>query len=222
MSQVQALQGGGGGAQGAAGDSRRFQAVDTKTSNCIFIKTTLDRPDELVMKLLNDVLETSSTKARFILKIFPVLGTCRATEDKIEKLVEELTSVYFADQPLGSFAIIYKVRCNNLSRDIILPTVGRAVYKACPTSKVDLANPEYVISVDVLNKFACVSIMKDYNQLRKYNVQELAKSSETADSSRTGEQSVAQQNKPVKNETTSSHHDDGSRQQTEIVTNATV
>jgi len=216
LSQVEALQGGGSG-----GESRQFQAVDTKTSNCIFIKTTFDRPDEVVTKLLNDVLDTGSSKARFILKMFPVLGTCRADADKIEKLVEELASVYFANQPLGTFAIIYKVRCNNLSRDVILPTVGRAVHKACPMSKVDLANPDYVISVDVLNKFACVSIMKDYNRLKKYNLQELAKT-ETIDSSRTCEQLAGQQSKPVESETASSHCDDNNCQQTEIVANATV
>lgn len=211
LSQVEALQG-----SGREAVERRFQAVETKTSNCVFIKTTLDHPDELVTKLLNDVLETGKTKARFILKIFPVLGTCRAVEDKIEKLVEELMSSYFADRPLGTFAIIYKVRCNSLSRDVILPTVGRAVYRACPASKVDLANPEYVISVDVLNKFACVSIMKDFNRLRKYNMQELAKS-EGSMSNQTSEQSAGQQNSPVKNET-GLVQEFGSSQETELVT----
>jgi len=215
LSQVQALQG-----DGRDADKRRFQAVDTKASNCIFIKTTLDHPDELVTKLLNDVLDAGKAKARFILKIFPVLGTCRAVEDKIEKLVEELMSIYFAERPLRTFAIIYKVRCNSLRREIILSAVGRAVCKACPTSKVDLANPDYVVSVDVLNKFACVSIMKDFNRLKKYNLQELAKS-EAVDSSRTCEQPVVQQNKDVKDET-SSDHDDSNCQQTESVTNTTA
>lgn len=213
LSQVEALK---GSSREAA--ERRFQAVETKTSNCVFIKTTLDHPDELVSKLLNDVLETGRTKARFILKIFPVLGTCRAVEDKIEKLVEELMSSYLADRPLGTFAIIYKVRCNSLSRDVILPTVGRAVYRACPASKVDLANPDYVISVDVLNRFACVSIMKDFNRLRKYNLQELAKL-ETSTSSRSAEQPEGQQNKRVENET-GSVQQFGSSQETELVNTA--
>lgn len=212
MSQVEALQ---GGSQEVA--ERRFQAVETKTSNCIFIKTSLDQPHELVAKLLNDVLETGKTKARFILKVFPVLGTCRAVEDKIEKLVEELVSSYFADRCLGTFAIIYKVRCNSLSRDVILPTVGRAVHRACPMSKVDLANPDYVISVDVLNRFACVSIMKDFNRLKKYNLQELAKSEASA-SSLTLEQPAVQHNKPAKNEA-GSIQESGNGQETELVTN---
>lgn len=209
MSQVEALQGGGRGTE-----ERRFQAVDTKTSNCIFIKTTLDHPDELVTKLLGDVLDTGKTKARFILKMFPVLGTCRAVEEKIEKLVEELMSSYFADRPLRTFAIIYKVRCNTLNRDVILPLVGKAVYKACPTSKVDLANPDYVISIDVLSKFACISIMKDFNRLKKYNLQELAKSG-AGGSSRTVE---VQQEKHVSNET-GTNEEDSNCQQTELTLN---
>ena len=210
-SQIAALQ---GGSSGSAVERRRFQAVDTKTSNCIFIWTTLIHPDELVTKLLSDVVETGRTKARFILKMFPVLGTCRAVEEKIEKLVEELVSTYFADRPLGTFAIIYKVRCNQLSRDVILSTVGRAVYRACPTSKVDLTNPDYVISVDVLNKFACVSIMKDFHRLKKYNLQELAKS----ESSRTGgtcQQPAVERNEPAENERGLREEQDGKCQRTE-------
>lgn len=210
-SQIEALKG-----AGCEAGERQFQAVDTKTSNCIFIKTTLDNPDELVTKLLSDVSKTGKTKARFILKIFPVLGTCRAVEDKIERLVEELVSSYFTDRPLGTFAIIYKVRCNSLSRDVILPTVGRAVYKVCPTSKVDLANPDHVISVDILNKFACVSIMRDFYRLKKYNLQELAKSVIDVCSA-TNKQPAAENEKSelVKDETESYQQVD-SHQQTEL------
>lgn len=205
LRQVEALQG------GHMDGERRFQAVDTKTSNCIFIKTTLDHPDKLVTKLLTDVLDTGKTKSRFILKIFPVLGTCRAVEDKIGKLVEELISSYFAHRPLQTFAIVYKVRCNNLSRDVILPVVGKAVAKVCPLSKVDLTNPDYVIGVDVLTKFACVSIMKDFNRLKKYNVQELAKSKGD------GSSSVVEQNKTV-NCDKGPCPEDGECQQTKIPT----
>ena len=213
LSQVEALQG-----SGQVAEERQFQAVDTKTSNCIFVKTTLDHPDELVTKLLTDVMDTGKAKARFILKIFPVLGTCRAVEDKIEKLVEELVSSYFAGRPLRTFAIIYKVRCNNLSRDVILPTVGKAVYKVCPLSKVDLTNPEYVISVDVLTKFACISIMKDFNRFKKYNLQELAKP-EVAGSSATLEPAEVQKNKSVDNES-SANQEDSDHKQIKLATHA--
>jgi len=171
VSQVEVLQG---------ADERRFQALDTKTSNCLFIKTTLDHPDELVAKLLGDVFDTGTTKARYIVKMFPALGTCRAVEDKIEKLVEELVSSYFADRPLRTFAILYKVRCNSLSREVILSVAVRAVHKVCPLSKVDLTNPDYVISVDVLTTYACVSIMKDFYKFKKYNLQGLAKAVEAS------------------------------------------
>lgn len=190
-SQVEALQGGS-----SASGERRFQAVDTKMSRCIFVKTTLDRPDELVAKLVDDVLETGRTKARHVQKIFPVLGTCRAVADKIEKLVEDSVSSYFADWPLKSFAIVFKVRCNNLSRSVLLPAVGRAVQRACPTSKVDLDNPDYTISIDILTKFACVSVMKDFGRLRKYNLQELAKSG----GDRTTEKPASEQNNAVSSE----------------------
>jgi tRNA acetyltransferase TAN1 len=154
---------------------KRFQAVDTKTNNCVFIKTTLERPDELLSVFLSETAATGITKSRFILKIFPVMGTCRATEDKIEKLIVDVLNKMFADETLGTYATLYKVRCNNLGREHILPLVGRAVQQVCPGSKVDLGSPNYIISVDVLNKFCCVSVMKDFYKLKKYNIQELGK-----------------------------------------------
>ena len=65
---------------------------------------------------------------------------------------------------------------------------------------MDLANPDYVVSVDVLNRIACVSVMKDFNRLRKYNLQELAKS----DNIQTSQQPTVQQSEPAKNEAGSS------------------
>jgi len=154
---------------------RRFKAVDTKTSNCVFIRTTLEHPDDLLLSFMSDVATTGITKTRFILKIFPVTGTCRSTEDKIEKLVEDLLAKQFSNQSLGSYAILYKVRCNSLGREHILPLVGRVVQHTCPGSNVDLSNPDVMISIDVLGKFCCVSIMKDFYKFKKYNVQEIGK-----------------------------------------------
>lgn len=154
---------------------RRFQAVDTKTNNCIFIKTTLERPDELLSVFMSDIAATGITKSRFILKIFPVMGTCRASEDKIEKLIADVLQKLFSDKKLGTYAVMYKVRCNNLGREHILPLVGRAVQQICPGSKVDLGCPDYIVSVDVLNKFCCISVMKNFYELKKFNIQELGK-----------------------------------------------
>lgn len=170
----------------------RFQVVDSKTTNCVFIRTSLERPDDLLYQYLSDVASSGVTKSRFIMKIFPVLGTCRSMEDSIEQLVQAiLQSWVAAGNSFKTYAILYKVRCNNLSREQLLPIVGRAIHSVRFECRVDLNTPDIVVSVDILGKFCCVSIMKDFYKLRKYNVQELAKLKSTpavtdaADESRT-------------------------------------
>ena len=158
------------------GTARRFQAVTTKTNNCLFISTTLERPDEVVEKIFLDAIETHESKSRFILKIFPVLGTCRATEDKIEKLAEEIMSPFISSckKEVPTYATIYKVRCNNLSRETILPLIGSVMVRLKPTIRVNFDDPDFVVSVDVLQKICCISVLRNFYRYRKYNIQELA------------------------------------------------
>ena len=153
----------------------RLQDVDTSTNNCVFVRTTLDHPDDLLAKFLSDVHATRVSKTRFILRIFPVLGTCRAVADKIEKLAEEVLAPFVSGVPGLTYCIVYKVRCNSLSRDEILPMVGRVALKLNPEIKVNFDKPELVVSVDVLQKFCCISVMRDFHLYKKYNVQEMCK-----------------------------------------------
>jgi len=157
---------------------RRFQVVETKTTNCVFIRTTIADPDVLLSKLINDIYDTGVSKCRFILRMFPVLGTCHAHVDKIEKLATEVLAPFLggsaADEPL-TYCTVYKVRCNNLSRDEILPMIGRVALQLRPNIKVNFEQPDVVVSVDVLQKVCCISVLKDFFKLRKYNLQEICK-----------------------------------------------
>ena len=120
--------------------------------------------------------QSQTSKSRFILKLFPVLGTCRANDEKIEKLAEEILPPFFTkSEKQLTYCIVYKVRCNHtLSRDVILPLIGRVVHQIDPTIRVNFDNPDIVISVDVLQKVCCISVLTEFHKFRKYNVQEVA------------------------------------------------
>ena len=64
---------------------RRFQQVESGANNCIFIKTAIDAPGKLVEEIVNDLNETKVQKCRFILRMLPILGTCKAYEKNIEE-----------------------------------------------------------------------------------------------------------------------------------------
>lgn len=53
-------------------DQRRFQQVETKVSNCIFIKTTIKDHSELGIHLVRDIAEKKNQKTRYLQRIWPV------------------------------------------------------------------------------------------------------------------------------------------------------
>lgn len=154
--------------------ARRFQVVESRTTNCVFIKTSLEHPDELVTKIFTDLCETQKSKSRFILKLHPVLGTCRAVEDRIEALAEEVLPPFLKDADGLTYCVLYKVRCNNsLGRDAVIQLVARVADRINPSLQVKFDDPDLVISVDILMKICCISVLKNFNKFKKYNVQEV-------------------------------------------------
>lgn len=45
-----------------------------------------------------------------------------------------------------------------------------------PENKVDLNNPQYTIVVEIIKNVCCLSVVRDYVLFRKYNLQEVVKS----------------------------------------------
>lgn len=152
--------------------SANFDAVNTGTKNCIFIQAQNSDPNKIVSDVFEDVLKTKRTRSRYILRLLPVIGTCKADMDKIRKLLSTLLIPFFNNHQ--TFAINFKVRNNNsLSRNIMLSMVGDVVSEISPLSRVDLSNPYFMISLDVLKTVCCVGVLTMYYQYRKYNIQEL-------------------------------------------------
>src|SRR5688572_21736873 len=55
-----------------------------------------------------------------------------------------------------------------------IDAIGTMITDISPDSRADLKNPELAIVVEVMAKQTCVSIVRDFNKLRKYNLQECA------------------------------------------------
>ena len=160
---------------GARWDERRFQVVRSGANNCVFIRTTVPRPDELVHSIMADVHKTQTTKSRFILRMQPVMASCKADEDKIEEMAEEVLPAFFGEELGGhTFSILVKVRNNNkIGRTIVLPLIGKVISEMCSANRVNLDAPELVVCVDVIRTVCCLSVLKDFALYRKYNIQEI-------------------------------------------------
>ena len=156
-------------------EERRFQVVRSGSNNCVFIKTTIERPDELVHHIFTDVQKTQTSKSRFILRLQPVIASCKADEEKIVKLAEDVLPAFLGEEQGGhTFSINFKVRNNNgVHRDKILPLLAGVISDMCAGNKVNLDAPELVVSVDVIRTVCCISVLKDFARFRKYNLQEI-------------------------------------------------
>ncbi len=154
---------------------KRFQQVQSGANNCIFIRTTLDNPTELVQSIFSDIHESKVSKSRYIMRLLPVMGTCKCTEEKIKKLAESCLEKYFAE-PIGhSFSVHVKVRNNNsISRKQILPVLVEVIKNLNSANWTDLSNPEYVVNVDIIRTICCLSVLKDFVKFRKFNIQEVS------------------------------------------------
>lgn len=140
----------------------------------MFIKTTLEKPAELTDSLFADVLQTKSCPSVNICRLLPIVATCKAHMENILKTAEKTLAPFFQDIP-HSYSINIKIRNNNsLSRNLLLPQLGDIMKSLNCDNRVDLTNPDFVISIEVITNICCVGVMKKFSEYRKYNLQELA------------------------------------------------
>jgi len=159
------------------GGERRFQVVESGARNCVFIKTSLEDPEALVTTIIDTVLASGLARARFILRLVPILGTCRAQEAAIEALAREVLGPVFPPDSTATYSILFKTRNNgSLGRDDVIRAVGGVVRGLAAGTSVHLKAPAVSIVVEVVRAVACLGLARDYHGARrKYNLVELVR-----------------------------------------------
>jgi len=166
----------------AKGTVRRFQRLQCKFKNIVFIESQLPDPSELLDKILADVLLTQVRKTKRILRFLPVVRTCHASTEEILKNVKEICRPIFVEQTdqsqpekLIRFCFVWKVSCNSsLNRDDVLPELVRYVNseREHPT---DYVNPEIAVNMHSVGKFCFISVLKNFLKFNKYNIDSIVK-----------------------------------------------
>eukprot|EP01025_Chloroclados_australasicus_P012241 TRINITY_DN15607_c0_g1_i1.p1 TRINITY_DN15607_c0_g1~~TRINITY_DN15607_c0_g1_i1.p1 ORF type:complete len:351 (-),score=41.46 TRINITY_DN15607_c0_g1_i1:385-1371(-) len=132
-------------------------------------------PTQLCHNLLSEVYETSQSQARFCIKILPIMYSCYASIDAIQKLAGKVVAENFCkDDETQTFAVHYDHRFGpNLERMAVIDAFANLV--PSPTYKVDLNNPDKTILVQILKNSCGVSIVKDWRKFMKYNLREIVR-----------------------------------------------
>ncbi|CAG9560556.1 unnamed protein product [Danaus chrysippus] len=154
---------------------KRFQVVETGASNCIFIKTNLPSPEELTTAIIKDLCATKVQKTRHVLRLLPIMATCKANLPDIMESAEKLIDKYFLKKP-STFAVIFNKRFNSsASRDLIIKELADLIVLKNGENKADLKNPSLCIIVEIIKGICLLSVVDNYYLFKKYNINEICK-----------------------------------------------
>jgi tRNA acetyltransferase TAN1 len=133
-------------------------------------------PVELVHHILMDVMKSKKKKSRFCQRLIPVSAVCHTNMKDIEKCVTDVFVPYFyQESTLLKFAVVYKARNNqDVDREDIIKTLASLVTRSGDYPHVvDLRNPDLTIIVEIIKNNFCISVVKDFSELKRYNIQSL-------------------------------------------------
>lgn len=154
---------------------KRFQVVETGASNCIFIKTNLPSPEEVASAIIKDLHTTRIQKTRHVMRLLPIMATCKANLPDIMECAGKLFDKHFLKQS-STFAVIFNKRLNSsVSRDLIIKELAELVVIKNADNKADLKNPSLCIIVEIIKGICLLSIVDNYFTYKKYNLHELSK-----------------------------------------------
>ena len=150
------------------------QAVDSGVRNCLFIRSTLEDPNELSFAIFENLSTTKQAQSRHIMRLLPVLGSCKCEDPKISELALDLFTKHLKGVTQFTYALEVKVRANtDANKSHIFNSVNRSLSELKPLATVGLSNPDYFIAVNVIKRVCMISILKSFIKFRKYNVQEV-------------------------------------------------
>jgi tRNA acetyltransferase TAN1 len=139
-------------------------------------------PVELVAEIFEKRLALPKEKRRctkFITRFMPVQVTCFANLNDIKAAAEKLVKEQLNDLPgdfNGTFCIVYRHRHDKgkLEREELTKEMASLVGASSEGRlKVDLKSPDLVLLIEVIRNIALLSLTKDFNRFKKYNLEQI-------------------------------------------------
>ncbi|KAK3809125.1 MAG: hypothetical protein J3Q66DRAFT_353015 [Benniella sp.] len=154
---------------------RQFLTLTTGTDCVIFIRAMEIEPSELCHYALSDLQRSGNKRTRYCQRFIPVDETSYANMDDIQVMMDRVLKPYFhaEGQKPTTFKVIPKIRYNDkIDREVLVKTLATSVGRG-EKHTVNLNSPEYVILAEVIKSICFLSVVKDYEGLKKYNIQSI-------------------------------------------------
>lgn len=153
---------------------RRFQSVQCKPKNVIFIKADIEDPTDLALDIMEDLDgdQESTGKIRHCCKLLPVTETCYA---KVNQIVESskphLKKLFNKDSPPFTYCMSWKARCNDsVKRDDVYSELLKYIKEIEGEHKVCYTNADITINFDIIGNVCCLGFLWHYHKYGKYNL----------------------------------------------------
>ncbi|KAJ3150462.1 THUMP domain-containing protein 1 [Geranomyces michiganensis] len=149
---------------------QQFSWIKTNMDCIVFLQTYAPiEPADFVHKILTDLNESKKKKTRYTQRIHPVQNTCRAFEDKIKAMAKPLLAPHFEGKKGIKWAVESRVKGNaSIKRQEVIDAIASNIG---PDHVVDLTNPEITVIVELLQNVCSIAVVKDYQELRKFNLE---------------------------------------------------
>ena len=161
---------------------RRFQSVQCKPKNVIFIKTTIEDPAGLALDIFEDLANdaNSTGRIRFCCKLIPVVDTCYAkVKDIAETAKPILKDLFDKDGPSFTYCMSWKARCNNsVKRDDVYAELLPYIKEVEGKHEASYTEPDVLINFDVIANVCCLGILHNYQKFGKYNLNSVSNKGE--------------------------------------------
>ena len=150
--------------------AKPFKQAITNCKNVVFVRVNDEHnPTELMNSIYSTIDRDQSINCRFINKMLPIQITTAVTKKSI---LDNLATILKADgEDKATFRIEIVSRISfKLSKDELIQEIGELVKKEKPNWTVDLTKPKKLIYIDILFKVSGLSILDDYFERSKYNL----------------------------------------------------
>ncbi|KAG7341401.1 THUMP domain containing protein [Nitzschia inconspicua] len=154
--------------------TKKKPKIDMVSSKETSVAATIWDPIATVDAILADWTSGKSNvgipSSRFITRIIPIQATCFASEEELRLTCEKLLPKYLP-KDTKTFAIVMKRRnCERLKRDAIIDIIANIVVGLVPKCKAQMDKPEITITVEICRTLCGISVVKNYDQYKNFNL----------------------------------------------------
>ena len=155
-------------------EDNEYKIIDAGAKYTMFISIPNVNVNKTSEKIYEFIKDSKKPLCRYLQRFVPILNTCKAYNEDIERCVEQLfNKIYDCNQTIKYTCMFKSSNNSTLKRDDVIKIVNSYFQGKNSQNKVDFDQPDFVILIQVIRNICFVSYLKEYFVYRKYNLVEM-------------------------------------------------